>query len=667
MNRLQQEPSPYLRLHAGNPVDWWPWGEEAFARARELQRPIFLSIGYFTCHWCHVMERESFAEPQVAETLNRDFISIKVDREERPDVDRIYMSYVQATTGSGGWPLSVFLTPELQPFFGGTYFPPRDHPRLPSFPRVLASVAEAWKGDRTRLLESSQGVGRELARLLAPAEPEPAPAQVLMGEVWPALFERYRENFDAAHGGFGGAPKFPHPVALEFLLRYARRHRRDAAGTQAREMLALTLDAMAKGGLQDLLAGGFHRYTVDEAWRVPHFEKMLYDQAQLALVYLEAWQLLGDEKLAAVACSILNFVLNELAAPGGGFFAAQDADSPLPEDPGRHGEGAYYLWTQDELEAELEAMSPEARATLEHFQVRRTGNVPAALDPHGEFEGKNILYGGRAGVPAATLETLYARRRRRPHPGTDDKVLTGWNGLMITALARAGAVLDEPAYVAVAQQAAAALSRERWDGKRLLRTPTIHGFADDYAFFIQACLDLQQADFDPAWLDLARALQRAQEEQFAAPGGGYFATQTGSGLILHLQDDSDGAEPAANSVALANLLRLDLHYPDEGWRDRAERVIASAVKRLRQAPEAVPMLAANLEMAAVRARRITVAGPENLAATHAMLQAARRSYQPYATVVRAPEGATAAGFVCEDETCQLPISDPEAFASSLES
>lgn len=662
MNRLQHEPSPYLRLHAGNPVDWWPWGEEAFTRARELQRPIFLSIGYFTCHWCHVMERESFAEASVAEVLNRDFISIKVDREERPDVDRIYMSYVQATTGSGGWPLSVFLTPQLQPFYGGTYFPPVNHARLPSFTRVLASVAEAWRNDRARLLESSEGVQRELGRMLAPAEAENAPAQALMNEVWPALFGRYRENFDSVHGGFGGTPKFPHPVALEFLLRFARHQGRSERGAEARAMLAQTLGAMAQGGLQDVLAGGFHRYTVDEGWRVPHFEKMLYDQAQLALVYLGAWQLLGDEAWAAVARSTLNVVLGEMAAGEGGFFAAQDADSPLPEDPSRQGEGAYYLWTWGELEGAL----PDAKAALAHFQVRHEGNVPAQLDPHGEFEGKNILYGGRAGVAPATLDKLYARRRQRPRPATDDKILTSWNGLMISALARGGAVLDEPDYVIAAQRAAESLRRDRWDGQRLLRTPSVRGFADDYAFLIQACLDLQQADFDPLWLALARELQRAQEDKFAAPGGGYYATEAGGELILRLQDDNDGAEPATTSVALANLLRLDLHYPSEGWRERGDQVIASATQRLRHAPEALPLLTANLELAATQARRITVAGPEGLPATQALLRAARRSYQPHATVVRVTDATAAAGFVCEDERCQLPISDPETFLASLQ-
>ncbi|MGH9519110.1 MAG: thioredoxin domain-containing protein, partial [Terriglobales bacterium] len=387
-NRLAKETSPYLRQHAENPVDWYPWGEEAFARARQEDKPVLLSIGYAACHWCHVMEHESFENAAVAEALNRDFVAIKVDREERPDVDRIYMSYVQAISGSGGWPLSVFLTPELQPFFGATYFP------AAQFLRVLASVAGAWQQDRTRVLESSRNVGRELARILMPPEPASAPARELMEEVWPALFERYREHFDAVHGGFGGAPKFPHPVALEFLLRYERRHK-----TQAREMLAATLRAMATGGLHDLIGGGFHRYCVDAAWRVPHFEKMLYDQAQLALVYLGAWQLLRDDRHAATVRSTLDFVLKEMSAPEGGFFAAQDADSPLPEDPTRSREGAYYLWATNELE-------PEAGMQA------------------GEFEGKNILYGSRSDVAQATLDALYARRRRRPPPPTDAKVLT---------------------------------------------------------------------------------------------------------------------------------------------------------------------------------------------------------------------------------------------------
>ena len=628
MNRLENEASPYLRQHAANPVDWYPWGEAAFARARELQRPIFLSIGYFTCHWCHVMERESFENPTVAEALNRDFIAIKVDREERPDVDRIYMSYVQATTGSGGWPLSAFLTPELQPFFGATYFPPAQ------FLRVLASVAGAWQQDRARILESSQGVGRELARILTPPEPVTTPARALMDEVWPRLFEHYRDNFDAVHGGFGGAPKFPHPVALEFLLRYERRHR-----GQARQMLTTTLHAMATGGLHDLVGGGFHRYSVDAAWRVPHFEKMLYDQAQLALVYLGAWQLLREDTFAATARSTLDFVLREMTAPEGGFFAAQDADSPTPEDPTQAREGAYYLWAQGELE-------------------------PTAGIQVGEFEGKYILYGERNGVAKEVLDALYTRRRQRPHPPTDDKVLTAWNGLMISALARAGAALAETRYVSAAQAAGQTLA-QRWDGQRLLRTPTVAGFAEDYAFFIRACLDLQQADFDPAWLTLARDLQTAQEANFAAPGGGYFATAGASGLILRLQDDQDGAEPATASVALANLMRLDFHFAGEGWRERAGALIASAAARVRRVPESQPLLAANLEWVAMPARSITVAGPAEVETTRTLLRVARRSFQP-ATILVCVGAPQAEGFVCEDTTCGLPVSDAEKFAASLE-
>src|SRR6185312_10754214 len=376
-NRLAPEASPYLRLHASNPVDWYPWGEAAFQRARERDVPIFLSIGYFTCHWCHVMERESFASPELAERLNRDFVSIKVDREERPDVDRLYMAFVQATTGSGGWPLSAFLTPDLVPFYGGTYFPPRDRHGMPGFARVLEGIAQAWRTDRPRLLASASEIGNFLKRAV---QPPPAPADFQPSEAlansWPALFHHFQSSYDPAQGGFGGAPKFPRPAGFAFLLRYARRHRGRPEAAAATAMVVDTLKAMAAGGIHDALAGGFHRYSVDAGWRVPHFEKMLYDQAQIAIACVEAWQLTQDPELELTARHTLDFVLREMASPEGGYYSALDADSPLPEDPSREGEGAFYLWTRAEIETELGA---EAADFCAHFGVLPQGNVPPGL------------------------------------------------------------------------------------------------------------------------------------------------------------------------------------------------------------------------------------------------------------------------------------------------
>src|SRR6185437_8208425 len=612
-NRLASEPSPYLLLHAGNPVDWFPWGEEAFARARALDRPIFLSIGYFTCHWCHVMERESFADPACAEILNREFVSIKVDREERPDVDRLYMSYVQAATGGGGWPLSAFLTPDLKPFYGGTYFPPREGHGLPSFKRLLVALAEAWRTQRERVLTSA-GEGRALLEQLAraaAAEAAPDLEAQLLRAVWPRLAGELHASFDPAHGGFGGAPKFPRPSALTFLLRHFDWQGKpaDAADPALRgrslEIALATLRAMAQGGIHDHLGGGFHRYATDAGWRVPHFEKMLYDQAQLVVSFLDAWQVTGDNEFAQVARSTCDFVLAEMTAPEGGFYSAQDADSPIPESHRRpggptEGEGAYYLWTRGDIFALL----PPAEAELLCAQcdITESGNVPERLDPHGEFHGKNIL---RAATPIApeTRALLYAARRRRPLPPTDTKVLTAWNGLMISALALAAARLEEPRYAQAARAAAERLWSERWRPAtgELLRTAGISGFAEDYALLIQGLLDLNEADFDPRWSDWARALQRAMDARFAAPEGGYYSTAASSELLLRLRDDYDGAEPSPNSVALANLLRF-------GDREPARALLASFAQRLEQAPQALPAMVAELAIAAAPPRQVQLTG-----------------------------------------------------------
>ncbi len=687
-NRLVGAASPYLRLHAGNPVDWYAWGEEAFARARELDRPIFLSIGYFTCHWCHVMERESFSDPAAAELLNRDFVAIKVDREERPDVDRIYMTFVQATTGGGGWPLSVWLTPELKPFYGGTYFPAREQFGMPSFRRVLASLAQAWREQRSQVLESAANVSQLLAEAATPKGEAGAEAETPAGdgvrermgrlrdEVWPRLWQELRASYDAASGGFGAAPKFPRTSVHSFLLRYG--HFGNAAEReQARAMVAATLRAMIAGGMHDQIGGGFHRYATDAGWRVPHFEKMLYDQAQLVTSLVEAWQATQAADLAEAALRTCAFVLREMAAPEGGFYSAQDADSPVPEahrQPGgpTESEGAYYLWTKDEVEALLGADAP---AFCRHYDVRAGGNVARQLDPHGEFEGKNILYlaepiaGADAAATRAAREKLLAARRNRPQPPTDDKILTAWNGLMISALAQAGAVLEQPDCIAAAQKAGEFLRRERWHPgeRRLLRTREVEAFAEDYAFLIQALLDLQQADFDPQWLAWARELQQRMEELFGGAGGGYYASSAGGGLWLRLREDYDGAEPSANSVAARNLLRLAVWFPEQAWRERAAQLLAGFGERLRGAPFALPLMAAMLEPATAAERTLTVAGRVEDPGTQALLRAARRCFMPgYWIVLRdPPPDGGAQAFVCEDFACQLPIRDPNELEKAL--
>ncbi|MGH9477090.1 MAG: thioredoxin domain-containing protein [Terriglobales bacterium] len=670
-NRLAAAPSPYLRLHAENPVDWYPWGEEAFARARALERPIFLSIGYFTCHWCHVMERESFSDPACAALLNDNFVSIKVDREERPDVDRLYMSFVQATTGGGGWPMSVFLTPELKPFHGGTYYPPRDQHGLPSFGRLLHTIASAWREDRQRLLRAAEEVSQYLTQALTPAAAGAAAPQALMDAAWPKLHADLKAGFDTAHGGFGSAPKFPRPVAHAFLLRYARLHAGTDAAAEAIAMVSSSLRAMVRGGLHDQLGGGFHRYTVDAGWRVPHFEKMLYDQAQLASSFVEAWQVTHAEDLAAAAVSTCSFVLREMTSREGGFYSAQDADSPVPENhrqPGgpREGEGAYYLWTKAEIG---ELLEPEtATRFCRCYGVLEGGNVPASLDPQAEFRGKNILYRAEDdGDLEAARERLYAVRRERPHPPMDDKILTAWNGLMISALAQTGAALERPELVSAAERAAALLERTRWDGARLQRTAAVDGFAEDYAFLIQGLLDLHQATFDERWLHWAHRLQLGQEELFAAPGGGYYSGRAGAELWLRLREDYDGAEPSPNSVVISNLLRLALWYENEGWRIRAETVLASFASKLLELPQALPLMAAHLEAAAAPPRRLMIAGDPKQAVTQALLRVARQRFLPGYWVMSAPPaaGGTAAAYLCQDYRCQLPLTSPEALAQAL--
>jgi uncharacterized protein YyaL (SSP411 family) len=678
-NRLAEAASPYLRLHAGNPVEWFPWGEEAFARARALDRPVFLSIGYYTCHWCHVMERESFADAATAELLNQNFVAIKVDREERPDVDRLYMTYVQATTGGGGWPMSVFLTPDLKPFHGGTYYPPRDRHGLPGFPRLLEAIAAAWRDQRPRLLASAEEVGRFLRQATAPAAAAAGEDMAaLQAAVWPRLFAELSAGFDHVAGGFGGAPKFPRPVALNFLLRFAQEHRKEAEAAAAVAMVSATLRAMARGGIHDALGGGLHRYAVDAHWRVPHFEKMLYDQAQLVTACVEAWQCTRAADLAALARSTCDFVLREMTGVGGGFYSAQDADSPIPpshrtpEGPAE-GEGAYYLWTK----AEIEALLPPETAALfcRVYGVQAGGNVAAQLDPQQEFAGKNILYQAEEIAPADEVrlaearQILYEVRRQRPLPPTDTKILTAWNGLMISALAQAGAVWEEPRYLRAAQAAAEFLWAERRDsGGGLLRTAAVAGFVEDHALLIQGLLDLYEADWNPRWREWAHALQQQQETRFAAGDGAYFSGGEDPNLFLRLREDYDGAEPSPNSVAVSNLLRLDLLYENEGWRRRAEKLVASFAVRLRETPQALPQMAGMLAAVAAPARRLMITGGPGRDDTQALLRAARARFLPGYWIVPAPaaEAQPAAAYLCEDYACRLPITAPDALFAALE-
>ena len=671
-NRLAQEKSPYLLQHAHNPVDWYPWGEEAFDRARSLERPIFLSVGYSTCHWCHVMERESFENETTAAILNEHFVPVKVDREERPDVDRVYMLYVQATTGSGGWPMSVWLTPDLEPFYGGTYFPPDNRHGRPGFPQLLERIAGIWKQDRERVVESGRAVLEELRRQAAEA-----PGSRVAGT---GALERgylhFRRSFDPEHGGFGGAPKFPQPSILRFLLReHARTGEREAL-----DMAVRTLGAMARGGMHDHLAGGFHRYSVDERWFVPHFEKMLYDQAQLASAYLEAYQASGQAPLAAVARGIFDYVLTGMTSPEGGFYSAEDADSVAdPARPEVIGEGAFYVWSRNEIEAVLGA---EAAAEFcRTFGVEAAGNV--AEDPHGEFGGKNILSVAAGGDVAGLEEArrlLLEARRSRIRPRLDDKILTGWNGLMISALALGAQVLEEPAHLVAARRAADFVLARLWHFQTgtLLRRyrdgeAAVPGFSDDYSFFVQGLIDLYEAGFEDRYLAEAVRLTERQLALFEdrEAGGLYSAAEGDSRLVMRLKDDHDGAEPSANSVAALNLLRLAAMTGRDELRSAAERILGAFSPQVEAAPTSLPMMLVALGFHLSAAKQIVISGEPESPDTTAMLREVRRRFIPNSVVMpgappRWPRIAGATAYVCENFTCREPATSVEQLARLLE-
>lgn len=687
-NRLAREKSPYLLQHAQNPVDWYPWGEEAFAKARAEDKPIFLSIGYSTCHWCHVMERESFENDALAAVLNEHFVSIKVDREERPDVDRIYMLFVQATTGSGGWPMTVFLTPDLRPFFGGTYFPPDNRYGRPGFRSLLEHLAKAWKDDRARIEESGSAVMgqlREYSTVAAGGAPADAGA-IESG------FLQFRRSFDGQLGGFGGAPKFPRAVTHNFLFRYHH-----ATGDpEARDMVAFTLEEMAKGGMNDQLGGGFHRYSVDEHWFVPHFEKMLYDQAQLAISYLEAFQLTGREEFAGTAREIFAYVLRDLTHPEGGFYSAEDADSVIdPAQPREKGEGAFYIWSWDELRALLPAET--FPWFCRRFGVQERGNVQH--DPHHEFTGRNILYAdhteadvaGHFGVPeervaagmAEARRMLMDARGRRVRPHLDDKILTAWNALMISAFAKGAQVLGDPGYREAAERAARFVLKHLFDpGAVTLRRSyregpsSTGGFLDDYAYLAQALLDLYETTFETYYLHLAAQLLDKARELFEDTGGGgfYSTTEGAPDLVLRMKEDYDGAEPSGNSVAAIALLRAAAMLDREDFRDAAERTVRAFAARLTKAQTGVPQMMCAYLLARRPLRQIVVAGDAGANDTQAMLAVVRRRFLPDTVLLRPdpelPRTAAmravdghAAAYVCENFTCQLPVTDLEELAS----
>ncbi len=711
MNALSVEKSPYLRQHADNPVDWLPWGEAAFAKARAEQKPIFLSIGYSTCHWCHVMAHESFENGEIAGLLNAHFVSVKVDREERPDVDRIYMSYVQAMTGHGGWPLSAWLTPELKPFFGGTYFPPEDRHGRPGFATLLRAIARGWENEREKLVaegERALGILREHHGRTAVADEAPDLVES-GGAAFERCFQHYIETFDGEQGGFGGAPKFPRAANLNFLFRVAAvQGLASEAGAEAVRMASATLRAMAQGGLHDHVGGGFHRYSVDAEWFVPHFEKMLYDQAQIALNFLDARQATGSETYGWLARDILDYVRRDLAHPAGGFYTAEDADSLLPgagEGRPAHAEGAFYVWGAEELQTLL---GDDYAFFAARYGVVEHGNVGAERDPQGEFRGKNILavrgplaatatrFGLTLEAADAKLHALLIRlrevRARRPRPHLDNKILTAGNGLMISALARAAQVMEagpeSAACLESAVRAAEFIRRELHDEARgvLFRTwldgrGTTEGFAEDYACLVQGLLDLYEASFDLRWLQWAVRLQATMDREFwdEARGGYFNARADDASLVLRLKEDYDGAEPAPSSLAALNLLRLEaLMGEGEGYRERALRTLEAFRPQWSRMPQALPQMLCAIELALEPPRHVVLAGDpaaadfqalgavmhERLGPRRALLcadggegQAWLAARLPWVADMR-PISGRATAYVCERFTCQPPVTEP---------
>jgi uncharacterized protein YyaL (SSP411 family) len=707
-NRLAKEKSPYLLQHAHNPVDWFPWGDEAFEKARRENKPVFLSVGYSTCHWCHVMERESFSDPEIAKLINDNFVPVKVDREERPDVDRVYMTFVQATTGSGGWPMTVFLTPDRKPFFGGTYFPPEPRQGLPGIKAVLAKVREAWDTQHDDVVKSAESLTQAIGQMqqLKPADGGGA---VMDGAMLDRCFDQLGAAFDTTHGGFGAAPKFPEPVNFNFLFHYAARTQDNERRQRARDMALRTLKAIAAGGIHDHLGGGFHRYSTDRRWFLPHFEKMLYDQAQLARCYVDAYRVTGDEAYAQTARDALDYVLRDLTGPDGQFYSAEDADSARdPSRPDDKAEGAFYVWRGDEIE---KILGHDVGAVFNfHYGVGAEGNVPKPQDPRGEFPGLNVLAVARTPeetarqfnlsveraneLLAAARKQLFDVRAKRPRPHRDDKAVTAWNGLAISAFARAGGALAEPRYTDAATRAAAFVQSRLYDApsrtlKRVWRDgpSPVPGFLDDHAFLIQGLLDLYEATLDVRWLKWAVELQQRQDELFGDAAGGYFTTSGADPSILTRgKDEQEGVEPAANSISALNLLRLSQMLDDPALAARAEGVFRVFSGRIAEHPSSMPQMLVALDFHLAKPVQIVLAGDAAAESTKELLHAVHRRYGANRIVLGADGGAgqaflaarakfidgmktldgKATAYVCRDYACQKPTSDVEELQQQLD-
>lgn len=691
-NRLANETSPYLLQHATNPVDWYPWGPEALARAAAEDKPILLSVGYSACHWCHVMAHESFEDPETAALMNELYVNIKVDREERPDLDAIYMESVQAMTGHGGWPMTVFLTPDGKPFYGGTYFPPEPRYNMPSFRQLLLAISDAWRERRRELLTAGDRLTDALNRSGALRPADTPVTNELLGQAAARLLR----EFDRAEGGFGGAPKFPQPMNLDFLLQHYLRTR-DSAALDA---VTFTLSKMAGGGIYDQLGGGFHRYSTDDEWLVPHFEKMLYDNAQLARTYLHAWQITGEPRFRRVVEETLDYVLREMTAPEGGFYSAQDADSEGQE-------GKFFLWTPEEV---AELLGPEdARLFDGYFGVTPRGNFREG------GPGANILHVRRElaavaadlGVTPERLAeavgrgraALFEARERRVRPGRDDKLLAEWNGLMLHAFAEAGAALDRPDYVRAAERAAGFILANMVSGQeagggslRLYRTAKdgrahLNAYLEDYAAVALGLVALYQTTFELCWLEAAAGLAETILAQFRDPARpGFFQTSADhETLIARRKDFVDSAVPSGNSLTAELFLRLAKLLDRPAYVEHAAGIMALMADALAAQPSAFGRLLCAADLHLNPGVEVAIIGAPADAGTRALLAEVRRRFLPNSILAAAAAGDGAAAalapllagrglvggrpaaYVCRNYACNLPATDAEALAAQMDS
>ncbi len=695
-NKLINEKSPYLLQHAYNPVEWYPWGEEAFEKAKAEDKPIFLSIGYSTCYWCHVMEREVFENEKIAELMNKIFVNIKVDREERPDVDRVYMSALQSMTGSGGWPMSMFLTPDLKPFYGATYVPPESKYGMPGFEDLISQLATAWKTRRNEIYES----GNKIIEHIKLASENIKSETGLNEESLLKGIQQFKNGFDEVYGGFGGAPKFPRPVGFNFLLRMYKRYNDD----ELLRMVVRTLFQMGRGGIYDHLGGGFHRYSVDRFWRVPHFEKMLYDQAQLVCSYIDAFQITKDNHFAEIAEDILHYAKLVLTGKDGGFYSAEDAESFPDFESGEKEEGAFYVWEKSEID---NLPGENSEICCYYFGIGESGNAPAGSDPHNVFENKNILYIAHSISETSNKfekstdeihtiiedckKVLFETREKRPKPHLDDKVLVSWNGLMISAFTKAYQVFEKNEYLDSARSSAEFILSKLYDPKN---NSLLHRYRDgearfegnlsDFAFFIQGLIDLYESSFDEKYLAFSVNLTESMLENFYDfENDGFFDTSgKDDSILVRTKEDYDSAEPTANSIAILNLLRLSQLTDNKQWYDKAYNSIMLFSKKLSAQPYAMPQMLCALDFALHKPMQIIISGEKNAFEVREMLAEVHKRYIPgkilifanvksssglmpfLANIVSDSDKATA--YICENYACKLPVSNITEFSRLLD-